>query len=436
MFFERKSYKKVLTITSLFLAAGIVLSACSGDHGPAAMDPTTGPANSADVMFAQMMIPHHEQAVVMADLAPSRASNPEILSLAVEIQQAQAPEIELMKSWLGSWGVELMPADEANMVHGSHGMEGMLSEQQLSELTEAEGEAFDALFATYMIEHHKGAVAMAQDVLNSGQDPAVAKLAREIIMTQEKEILRLQTLLNPVDSNQSMALTPTLDHIHGAVVDSGGLLVGTHDGVHRIEIATGITGPVGASRNDMMAFSGNPDQLLVASGHPELGSSLPNPLGLISSADGGVSWESISLSEEVDFHSLAINGNEIVGWDTRGSLQFSSDSGRSWEPGPQITATSVAWFSNQVWLATVESGLQMWSRDTDSLTSANAPSVMLSASPDGNSLWRVDRDGSVHRTTDAKAWDRIGSVSRIEAFAADFDVAYAITGTSIETIFV
>jgi hypothetical protein len=68
------------------------------------------------------------------------------------------------------------------------------------------------------------------------------------------------------------------------------------------------------------------------------------------------------------------------------------------------------------------------------LTAASAPSVLVAASPDGNALWRVDRDGSVHRTVDAKKWNRIGSVSRIEAFVADFDVAYALTGTSLETI--
>jgi uncharacterized protein (DUF305 family) len=436
MFIQQVVRSKLFALSGLILAGGIALSACSSDHDSMdmGMTPTSGNANAADVMFAQMMIPHHEQAVVMADLAPDRASDSQVLALASEIKQAQAPEIDLMQSWLQTWGVDQMPADEAMQDHGSHGMDGMLTEEQLSELAEVKGTAFDALFATYMIEHHEGAVAMAQDVLNSGQDPAVASLAREIIATQEKEILQLQALLNSENSNQSMAIMPSLGHMHGAVIDSGGLLVGTHDGVHHIEVASGVTRPIGPSRNDMMAFSGSPDELLVASGHPGLGSSLPNPLGLISSIDGGISWESISLSGQVDSHSLAIIGNEIVGWDTQGLVQFSSDGGRSWEPGPQITATSVAWFSNQIWLATVESGLQTWSKDSNTLTTVNAPSVLLAASPDGNALWRVDRDGSVHRTIDAKKWNRIGSVSRIEAFAADFDVAYALTGTSLEII--
>ncbi len=434
MFFKQVVRSKLFALSGLVLAGGIVLSACSSDHGSMTVEPTSGDANAADVMFAQMMIPHHEQAVVMADLAPDRASDPQVLALALEIKQAQAPEIELMQSWLQTWGVDPMPADEAMQDHGSHGMDGMLTDEQLNELAETEGGAFDALFATFMIEHHEGAVAMARDVLDSGKDPAVSTLAREIIATQEKEILQLRALLNLESSNQSMVITPTLSHIHGAVVDSGGLLVGTHDGVHRIEFASGLTRLIGTSRNDMMAFSGNPDELLVASGHPGLGSSLPNPLGLISSIDGGLSWESISLSGVVDFHSLAIKGNEVVGWDTRGSIQFSSDGGTSWRPGPQVTATSVAWFSDQVWLATVESGLQMWNPESNALTQVDSPAVLVAASPDGNALWRVDQDGSVHRTLDAVAWDRVGSVSRIEAFAADFDVAYAITGTSLEII--
>jgi uncharacterized protein (DUF305 family) len=174
MFLRQIVRSKLFALSGLILSGGIVLSACSSDHGSMTMEPTSRDANAADVMFAQMMIPHHEQAVVMADLAPDRASDSQVLALASEIKQAQAPEIDLMQSWLQTWGVDQMPADEAMQDHGSHGMDGMLTEEQLSELAEVKGTAFDALFATYMIEHHEGAVAMAQDVLNSGQDPAVA----------------------------------------------------------------------------------------------------------------------------------------------------------------------------------------------------------------------------------------------------------------------
>jgi uncharacterized protein (DUF305 family) len=102
MFIQQVVRSKLFALSGLILAGGIALSACSSDHDSMdmGMTPTSGNANAADVMFAQMMIPHHEQAVVMADLAPDRASDSQVLALASEIKQAQAPEIDLMQSWL------------------------------------------------------------------------------------------------------------------------------------------------------------------------------------------------------------------------------------------------------------------------------------------------------------------------------------------------
>ncbi len=434
MFTQQSLTKKVMKLSALVLAGGLALNACSTNHDSMDMEPLSEDANAADVMFAQMMIPHHEQAVVMADLAPNRAADPQILALALDIKQAQSPEIELMESWLDTWGIDPLPADEAMQAHGSHGMDGMLTDEQLSELEASEGGLFDDLFAALMIEHHEGAVAMAQDVLTSGKDPAVAQLAREIIATQEKEILQLRALLNEGSSNQSMVISPAMGHIHGAIVGTDALLLGTHDGVHSVDYTTGRSQRVGNSRDDMMAFSGDPDTLLVASGHPGMGSTLPNPLGLITSADSGLSWNVESLLGEVDFHSLAVNGTQLVGWDTRGFIQYSLDGGRTWVSGPQITATSLTWFASRVWVATVESGLTTWTPGESSLTPNGAPAVLVAASPNGEALWRVDREGSIHRTFDGDSWDRIGSVSRIEAFAADVSTAYAITGTSLEII--
>lgn len=426
--------EKILRLSALIFVGALALSACSTNHDSMSMEPVSGDANAADVMFAQMMIPHHEQAVLMADLAPDRSVDPQVLALALDIKQAQAPEIELMKSWLDTWGIAPLPADEAMQAHGSHGMDGMLTDDQLTDLASAQGAAFDELFAELMIEHHEGAVAMAQDVVASGQDPAVAQLAREIIATQEKEILQLRALLNKESSNQSMAITPAMSHIHGAIVASGGLLLGTHDGVHSVDYATGRAQRIGNSRDDMMAFAGDPDTMLIASGHPGVGSTLPNPLGLIVSRDAGSSWTTQSLSGEVDFHSLTVNGDQFVGWDTRGFIQYSSDGGRTWNPGPEITATSMTWFANTVWIATVESGLATWTPGDSSLNTVGEPTVLVATSPNGEALWRVDQEGSVHRTLDGESWDQIGSVSRIEAFAADVSKAYAVTGTSLEII--
>lgn len=410
-----------------------LLGACSSNsampHGGDHMNDM-----DADVMFAQMMIPHHEQAVVMSDLAPTRAQDPEILALADEIRGAQAPEIELMASWLREWGVPQMPASEAMAAHGGHGMSGMLTQAQLDELAAASGSEFDRLFAIYMIEHHEGAIDMARDVLAAGSDPEVAKLAREIIATQEKEILQMQAFLQSNTTAQSVAIAPTLTHVHGAIPRGEELLVATHDGLHLVNLVDGRSSRVGESRDDFMALGGEPEQVLVASGHPGPGSSLANPLGLISSSNAGQSWSVMSLAGVVDFHALAARGDEIVGWDTRGPLQWSKDGGRTWQTGPEVTPTSIVWFGEEVWLADVGTGLVRWRPGTDGVEPVGVPGVLIAVSPDGQIVWRLDRDGSVHRSVDGKRWSSEGTVSRVEAFAADRDRAYAVTPQGIQIV--
>jgi uncharacterized protein (DUF305 family) len=432
--------KKSGAVAPIVIAV-VFLAGCSQDsHNMDSMGESmefsdvSGEANANDVMFTQMMIPHHEQAVVMADLAVDRAEDPQLLALAAEIKAAQDPEIELMESWLDQWGVPRLSNEEAMMSHGSHGMEGMLSDAQLDALASAQGPTFDAMFAQYMIEHHEGAVAMAEDVLAGGKDPAVAALAREIIVTQEKEIVQLRAFLSGESTAALTQINPALSHVHGVVVDGDRLLLGTHDGVHRVDPSTGASERVGSSRDDFMGFAGDPGSRLVASGHPGPGSTLPNPLGLLISENSGDSWQPMSLLGQVDFHALALRGDEIVGWDTRGPLQWSSDGGQTWQVGPLVTPTSVVWFGDRVWLATPDRGLLAWSPGSDVIEEMGVPAILISASPSGSSLWRLAGDGSVHRSTDGAAWSEIGRVSRVEAFAATEDGAYAATGSSIEVL--
>jgi uncharacterized protein (DUF305 family) len=181
--------RRSLSVVAVLVAL-LGLTACS-NHA-AAPDPA-GDASAADAMFAQMMIPHHEQAVVMADLAPTRAQVPQILELATEIKGAQQPEIDQMAAWLEEWGVPRLAGDEAMAAHGSHGMSGMLTDEQLAELEASSGTDFDQLFAQLMIEHHEGAIEMANAVVDSS-DPRVAQLAKQIISTQEGEIEQLRPL--------------------------------------------------------------------------------------------------------------------------------------------------------------------------------------------------------------------------------------------------
>jgi len=191
--------RRLLRLASL-LAVALVLAACAGgDHGDGhdgAMDGVSMMSGAgmmdADVMFAQMMIPHHEQAVVMSDLAldPARGASPAVVALAEQIRAAQAPEIEQMQAWLDGQDAG-MGGDHSG--HG--GMEGMLSDEQIAALGAAEGAEFDRLFLEGMIAHHEGAVAMAEDVRADGDDPELAALADAIIAAQEQEIAEMRALL-------------------------------------------------------------------------------------------------------------------------------------------------------------------------------------------------------------------------------------------------
>ncbi|MFD0904764.1 DUF305 domain-containing protein [Actinomadura sediminis] len=202
--------KRVLALVAV-PALAVSLAACGGgddDSGgsmpghsmstsasPSAGDAQTAQHNQQDVMFAQMMIPHHQQAVEMADLAATRASSPDVKTLAAEIKKAQGPEIEQLTGWLKAWGVSAAPSP--GMDHGGHGgMDGMMSEQDMQELEQAKGEAFDRAFLTMMIEHHEGAVAMAKTEQSSGQFPPAKKMADSIVTSQSAEIAKMRELLN------------------------------------------------------------------------------------------------------------------------------------------------------------------------------------------------------------------------------------------------
>ena len=148
--------------------------------------------NAADEMFAVMMIPHHEQAVEMADLVPTRTTNPDLLALAAAIKGAQDPEITQMQGWLGTWGTDVAATGD----HASHGgMAGMQSAQTLSELAALKDDAFDDRWMEMMIDHHEGAITMAKDVIAQGSDPAVRTLAEQVITAQQAEIEQMTGML-------------------------------------------------------------------------------------------------------------------------------------------------------------------------------------------------------------------------------------------------
>lgn len=155
--------------------------------------------NDADAAFMQMMVPHHAQALEMAELAPTRARDEGVAALARRIQGAQGPEIRSMASWLAARG---LPVPEAmdTMDHGDHSMSmsmpmaGMLTDEQMAELEAARGARFDRLFLAGMIQHHQGAVEMAGAEIEEGSDQLALELAADISAGQQAEIGRMQDL--------------------------------------------------------------------------------------------------------------------------------------------------------------------------------------------------------------------------------------------------
>jgi uncharacterized protein (DUF305 family) len=203
-----KRNARIAAITAVALASTVALAGCSIDMGvPDNSTMGNGSNNSmmgdsdssefsnTDVMFAQMMIPHHQQAVEMSDLALAISTNPKVLALAQKIRDAQAPESELMKSWLTKAGADTTMGHEMHdMGMGMGGMDGMMSEDKMTALAQATGTAFDTLYLEGMIAHHEGALQMVKMIANSS-NADVLKLGEEIVAGQTAEIAQMKTML-------------------------------------------------------------------------------------------------------------------------------------------------------------------------------------------------------------------------------------------------
>jgi uncharacterized protein (DUF305 family) len=162
------------------------------NHGGTQIESASGVNTSdfsgVDIMFAQMMIPHHQQAIDMSALAESRAMSPAVKALASKISAEQGPEIEQMRAWLKA-------ANAPTEMGHQMSMDGMLSDAELERLTNASGAEFDELFILGMIAHHEGAIEMAQMVVDS-KNLEARELGETIIKMQTLEIAELKALLS------------------------------------------------------------------------------------------------------------------------------------------------------------------------------------------------------------------------------------------------
>ncbi|MEU6579478.1 DUF305 domain-containing protein [Nocardia sp. NPDC046763] len=158
----------------------------TGTSAPAA---TRSDFNAADVTFLQMMYPHHAQAVEMAKLVPTRSQNQQLITLAKAVEQAQSPEMQQITTLLQSFG---KPAPSGDM---GHDMPGIMSKDQMTKLEGLSGPDFDKLWMQMMIEHHQGAITMANTELAQGTNAESKVLAQSIVTAQQQEITQMNSML-------------------------------------------------------------------------------------------------------------------------------------------------------------------------------------------------------------------------------------------------
>ncbi|MHA4848139.1 DUF305 domain-containing protein [Rhodococcus sp. MSC1_016] len=234
---------KSLALGAASAALLLALTAC-GDSGSEESAATTNSAattsvsaengaaehNDADIAFAQGMVPHHSQAIEMSEiLLTKQGIDPRVVDLAQQIKAAQGPEIEQLNAWLTAWGqgtaattttgmnmtesmpmgtgmqmpeapVVIPPAGTSEMdmpgMEGGEGMEGMMSAEDMAALRDAQGVDAAKLFLNQMIEHHKGAITMAQTEVEDGQNAQAKAMAQNIITTQQQEITTMEQILS------------------------------------------------------------------------------------------------------------------------------------------------------------------------------------------------------------------------------------------------
>ena len=206
-----------ILVATVGLALAAALTGCaSTSEGTAtapSSSPTAGagmmngaasasPGSDTDIAFAQLMIPHHQQAIQMADLAATNATSAEVKALAAQIKAAQDPEISMMSQWLTAWGapMEMEGTADGGMDHGDMDMggmtvAGMMSAEDMDNLGAATGADFDTMWLQMMIAHHQGAISMAQQVADTTTNPAVQELADAVIAGQTTEITTMQQML-------------------------------------------------------------------------------------------------------------------------------------------------------------------------------------------------------------------------------------------------
>ena len=160
----------------------------SGHMGHGSSSSSNANYTGADIMFLQMMIPHHQQAIDISNLAMKSSQDAELIELAKIIARDQAAEIKQMKAWLTDAGAS------EDMGHSMDGMGGMLSDDELAALSAATGKEFDVLWLKGMTEHHDGAIHMTQ-MIEDAQNADIKAFGTKVIKDQSEQIDQMKKML-------------------------------------------------------------------------------------------------------------------------------------------------------------------------------------------------------------------------------------------------
>ncbi|MFI0445902.1 DUF305 domain-containing protein [Actinomadura sp. 6N118] len=182
----KRGLKRIAICVALALPPGALLLNSCGDHTP----PST--FNSADVMFLQMMVPHHGQGVRIARLARDRAARPDVRTLAAAIETTQISEIKSMAGWLRSWR---RPPTAPAGSHTAHGGMSMTSEAAIERLGTTTGTPFERDFLNMLIAHQDDALQMARREIAAGTNPEAKNLADRVARSRAAQITQMLTLL-------------------------------------------------------------------------------------------------------------------------------------------------------------------------------------------------------------------------------------------------
>ena len=174
----------------------------------------------ADARFMQDMIPHHHQALEMAELAADRTNRQELIDVAGRIDVSQRDEIEFMQGWLRDRGEHVPEPTAHDAMHTTHKMAGMATPAQMAELAASKGTDFDRLFLKLMITHHEGAVTMVEELLKqpgAAYDPVLFEFVNDVTNSQSTEIERMNVLLVGLSDDPRAGLAAGFDDAGQAI---------------------------------------------------------------------------------------------------------------------------------------------------------------------------------------------------------------------------